>query len=142
MAKSPNNRVYKELSNCLNPLSIKISTCESKQSHQLYEQYKLRFLDPTLAGTCDFDNRLRTFTSGRPAIKAFNKLMKGDFYIREGLVQKITYLCEGYLPKYEDIRVLRGSLDYYFFDKDMNWTFMITHEADYVGDPFFLNLND
>ena len=144
MAKRKHKKETKldELKACLSVCGLEITDVEQEIADGIYHEWKLKFLKPKnkRIGSCDFDSRLDGFKSDNLAIDAFDKLLIKEFYVREGLVTEGIVKCKGSLPKFEYLRKLQGSSDFYFFDKKMNWCMIITHESEMVGDPFFIKL--
>lgn len=142
MKKKDNKSKIDPLIECLTFGENRIEEIDETTANQLYEKWKDNFLlsEEKRRGNCDFDSLLNGFERGEIAIKSFNDLYNQDFYIREGLVSNKTIKCCGKLPKYKRICSLRGISDYYFFNERLNWSFIITHEGEWVNDPFFLKL--
>ena len=93
--------------------------------------------------SCDFDI-MDEGLCGNEAIQNYQnkQLYPIGFFIRHQSHfdhEELVY-CSGTLPDYEVLRSTLAGSDIYIIPERMKWTFVFTHEGDYVGDPFFVEL--
>jgi hypothetical protein len=94
--------------------------------------------------SCDFDF-LNPKYKNEIAIDAYSKRIKYpiEYYIRVQWQKGYDSIveCSGVLPDYKLLREAMENQDTYVIPKRMNWSFVITHEGDYVNDPFYCEPN-
>lgn len=118
------------------------------EKNELVQKWKIVFCRDWLRqspkdrnkSNCDFDLMNRKYYSN-DAIKAYDskRIYTLEFFIRvqDSKDKNKILSCNGKLPSYKEFKQIFGGADAYIIPDGMEWTFVITHEGNYVNDPFF-----
>ncbi len=133
-----NKRKKRHINLKLDSLGISYSEIAIENANDIVFYWKKRFCSGDQDVVCAFDCMKKDLYS-KNAIDKYTKIECTKYFINVEIGKNDYYLCEcrGGLPEYYKLKEVFSGTDVYIFDEKIKWTFVITHEGEWINDPFY-----